>query len=174
MRLALYQPDIPQNTGAIARLAACLALALDIIEPAGFPISDRAFRRAGMDYLNHVIICRHTSFVHFENWRRDEGYRLVLATTQARCAHTSFAFARRDVLMLGRESGGVPEQVHEAADARIMVPIQPGLRSLNVALAAAIIAAEAMRQIGGFPSPEAHSREGHAVPPTVEGRCELP
>jgi tRNA (cytidine/uridine-2'-O-)-methyltransferase len=173
MRLALYQPDIPQNTGAIARLAACLGLAFDIIEPAGFPVSDRAFKRAGMDYLDHVIICRHTSFVAFENWRRDNGYRLVLATTKACCAHTSFAFARRDVLMLGRESSGVPEQVHEAADARIIVPMQPGLRSLNVGLAAAIIAAEAMRQIGAFPSPDARLREGHSVAPAGEGRCEL-
>jgi len=173
MRLALYQPDIPQNTGAIARLAACLGLALDIVEPAGFPISDRAFKRAGMDYLDHVIIHRHVSFVAFENWRRDKGYRLVLATTKASCAHTSFAFERGDILMLGRESSGVPEQIHEAADARITVPIQPGLRSLNVALAAAIIAAEAIRQIGEFPLPGGRSRERDNSPPAGDGRCEL-
>jgi tRNA (cytidine/uridine-2'-O-)-methyltransferase len=151
MRLALYQPDIPQNAGAIARLAACLGLALDIIEPAGFPVSDRAFRRAGMDYLEHVEIRRHASFAAFEGWRREAGHRLVLATTKADRAHTDFAFAARDILMLGRESAGAPAQVHEAADARIVVPMRPGLRSMNVALATAMIAGEALRQLGAFP-----------------------
>jgi tRNA (cytidine/uridine-2'-O-)-methyltransferase len=151
MRLALYQPDIPQNTGTIARFAACLDLALDIIEPAGFPISDRAFRRAGMDYLDHVKIRRHASFAAFDDWRRAASHRLVLATTKADCPYTDFAFAQRDILMLGRESAGVPEQVHKAADARIVVPMLTGFRSLNVALAAAMIAGEAMRQNGEFP-----------------------
>jgi tRNA (cytidine/uridine-2'-O-)-methyltransferase len=156
MRLALYQPDIPQNAGAIARLAACLGLALDIIEPAGFPVSDRAFRRAGMDYLDHVEITRHASFTAFEAWRREAGHRLVLATTKADRAHTDFAFAARDILMLGRESAGAPAQVHEAADARIVVPMRPGLRSMNVALATAMIAGEALRQLGGFPGQAPH------------------
>jgi tRNA (cytidine/uridine-2'-O-)-methyltransferase len=146
MRLALFEPDIPQNTGAIARLAACLGLTLDIIEPAGFPVSDRAFRRAGMDYLEHVQIERHESFAAFEEWRRAEGGRLVLATTRAERAYTDFAFAERDILMFGRETAGVPEHMHAVADARILVPMRAGLRSLNVALAAAMIAGEALRQ----------------------------
>jgi tRNA (cytidine/uridine-2'-O-)-methyltransferase len=146
MRLALLEPDIPQNTGAIARLAACLGLPLDIIEPAGFPVSDRAFRRAGMDYLERVEITRHTSFPSFDAWRRAKGHRLVLATTKADLAYTDFAYATRDIILLGRESAGAPPHVHASADERIRVPMREGLRSLNVALAAAMIAGEALRQ----------------------------
>jgi tRNA (cytidine/uridine-2'-O-)-methyltransferase len=151
MRLAQFEPDIPQNTGAIARLAACLGLALDIIEPAGFPVSDRAFRRAGMDYLDKVEIKRHTSFEAFEAWRRSYGGRLVLATTRAELSYLDFAFAEPDILMLGRESAGAPDAVHASADARILIPMREGLRSLNVALAAAMIAGEALRQTGCIP-----------------------
>ncbi|MBV8428021.1 MAG: tRNA (cytidine(34)-2'-O)-methyltransferase [Hyphomicrobiales bacterium] len=147
MRLALLEPDIPQNTGAIARLAACLGVALDIIEPAGFPVSDRAFRRAGMDYLERVEIARHMSFSVFDAWRRTNAYRLVLATTKADVAYTEFAFAAQDIVLFGRESAGAPPSVHAAADARIRVPMREGLRSLNVALAAAMIAGEALRQV---------------------------
>ena len=150
MRLALFEPDIPQNTGAIARLAACLGLALDIIEPAGFPVSDRAFRRAGMDYLDKVEIRRHASFPEFEEWRRARGGRLVLATTKADLPYTDFAFAPQDTIIFGRETAGAPQSVHESADARILVPMREGLRSLNVALVAAMIAGEALRQTGGF------------------------
>ena len=146
MRLALLEPDIPQNTGAIARLAACLGLALDIIEPAGFPVSDRAFRRAGMDYLDRVEITRHASFPAFDQWRRAHAHRLVLATTKAELAYTDFAFAAHDIILFGRESAGAPPPVHASAEARIRVPMREGLRSLNVALAAAMISGEALRQ----------------------------
>ena len=148
MRLALYQPDIPQNAGTILRLAACLDVAVDVIGPAGFDMSDRNLRRAGLDYLNHVEIVRHVSFAAFLAARRG---RLVLLTTAGDTAYTDFAFARDDVLLLGRESAGVPREVHERADARILVPMRPGLRSLNVAVAGAMVMGEALRQTGGFP-----------------------
>lgn len=146
-RLALYQPDIPQNTGTVLRMAACLGAPVEIIEPAGFDVSDRNFRRAGLDYLDQVAIARHPSWRAFEAWRAAQAYRLVLATTKAATAYTAFAFRPDDVILFGRESAGVPEEVHAAADARIMVPMQPGLRSLNVAVAAAMILGEALRQV---------------------------
>ena len=152
MRIALYEPDIPQNTGTILRLAACLSLEAHLIEPAGFPISDRAFRRAGMDYLDAVTIVRHASFGSFETWRRDIGARLVLFTTRARMSYLHHAFQRGDVLLFGRESAGVPETVHAAADARLIIPMRPGLRSLNVAMAAAMAVGEAIRQTGTAPT----------------------
>jgi tRNA (cytidine/uridine-2'-O-)-methyltransferase len=152
MRLALLEPDIPQNTGAIARLAACLGLGLDIVEPAGFPVSDRAFRRAGMDYLDHVEIRRHESFAAFDAWRRCAGSRLVLATTKAHLSFMEFAFSEPDIILFGRESAGAPAEVHASADARVTIPMREGLRSLNVALAAAMIASEALRQTGRFPA----------------------
>ena len=147
-RLALYQPDIPQNTGTILRMAACLGAPVEIVEPAGFDVSDRNFRRAGLDYLDMVAITRHASWRAFEAWRMAEGRRLVLATTKAPLPYTAFAFRPEDIVLLGRESAGVPDEVHAAADARIMVPMQPGLRSLNVAVAAAMILGEALRQTG--------------------------
>jgi tRNA (cytidine/uridine-2'-O-)-methyltransferase len=151
MRIALYEPDIPQNTGTILRLAACLGLPVDIIEPAGFPVTDRAFRRAGMDYLDRVSITRHGSFEEFEDWRRREGLKLVLLTTAAERSYLDHAFAADQVLLFGRESAGVPQAVHKAADARLRIPIAEGLRSLNIAMAAAMVAGEALRQTGGFP-----------------------
>ncbi len=151
LRLALYQPDIPQNTGTMVRLSACLGVAVDIIEPAGFPVSDRAFRRAGMDYLDAVEIVRHASWRAFAADRAASGRRLVLATTRSALPYHAFSFAPGDVVMMGRESAGVPEEVHEAADARILVPMQPGLRSLNVAVTAAMILGEALRQLDAFP-----------------------
>lgn len=151
MRLALYQPDIPQNAGTLMRMAACLGLSIDVIEPAGFDMSDRNLKRAGLDYLAMLDIRRHTSFEMFDAWRRGHGARLVLATTAAGTSHAAFAFAPHDILMVGRESAGVPERVHAAADARIRVPMRAGLRSLNVAVAAAIVIGEALRQTGGFP-----------------------
>ena len=150
MRIALYEPDIPQNTGTILRLAACLGVAVDIIEPAGFPVTDRAFRRAGMDYLDRVSITRHGSFTDFEDWCRREGRKLVLLTTAAERSYLDHAFAADQVLLFGRESAGVPEAVHNAADARLRIPIAEGLRSLNVAMAVAMVAGEALRQTGGF------------------------
>jgi len=151
-RLGLYQPDIPQNTGTMLRLAACLGVAVDIVEPAGFDVSDRNLRRAGLDYLERATIARHASFRAFEAWRAGSGGRLVLATTKGATAYTDFAFRPDDIVLMGRESAGVPEEVHAAADARVVVPMRPGLRSLNVAVAAAMILGEALRQTGTFPN----------------------
>lgn len=147
MRIALYQPDIPQNTGTILRLAACLGVEAHVIEPAGFPTSDRAFRRAGMDYLDQVTLVRHGSWEAFEAWRRDEGLRLVLFTTRAETSYLDHAFAPDDILLFGRESAGVPEAVHAAAEVRLKIPIRPGLRSLNVAMSCAMALSEALRQV---------------------------
>jgi tRNA (cytidine/uridine-2'-O-)-methyltransferase len=147
MRIGLYQPDIPQNTGTIIRLAACLGIEVHIIEPAGFPTSDRSFRRAGMDYLDRVKIVRHASGEAFDAWRRREGARIVLFTTQATQSYLDYAFYPTDILLFGRESAGVPQEVHEAADARLVIPMQVGMRSLNVALATAMAAGEALRQL---------------------------
>ena len=151
MRIALYEPDIPQNTGTILRLCACLDVAAHIIEPAGFPVSDRHFRRAGMDYLDQVTITRHDSWSRFEQWRREQAYRLVLFTTKAAGSYLDCRYGERDILLFGRESAGVPENVHAAADARLVIPLRPGLRSLNIAVAAAMAAGEALRQTGGMP-----------------------
>ena len=148
MRIALYEPDIPQNTGTILRLAACLGVEAHIIEPAGFPVTDRAFRRAGMDYLDQVALVRHLDWHAFEAWRRNESLRLILFTTRARISYLEHTYGRGDVLLFGRESAGVPEEVHNAADARLVIPIRPGLRSLNVAMAAAMALGEALRQVG--------------------------
>ena len=152
-RLGLYQPDIPQNTGTMLRLSACLGVPVEIIEPAGFDVSDRNLRRAGLDYLDRVAIARHVSFRAFEAWRRGTGARLVLATTRAATPYTALAFRPDDILLVGRESAGVPEEVHDAAEARVVVPMREGLRSLNVAVAAAMILGEALRQTRSFPTP---------------------
>jgi tRNA (cytidine/uridine-2'-O-)-methyltransferase len=146
--LALYEPDIAQNTGAMLRTCACFGIRAAIIEPAGFPVSDRHFRRSGMDYLDHVAIDRHISWRAFSEWRRANGKRLVLLTTKADETLWDFAFQREDVIMVGRESAGVPQHVHEDADARVRIAIQPTMRSLNVGVAAALALGEAMRQIG--------------------------
>jgi tRNA (cytidine/uridine-2'-O-)-methyltransferase len=148
MRIALFEPDIPQNTGTILRLAACLGLEAHLIEPAGFPVSDRAFRRAGMDYLDQVDIVRHASWAAFEAWRRAQGLRLVLLTTRGATSYLDHAFTLRDVLMFGRESAGVPDAVHAAAEVRLKVPMRPGMRSLNVAMTCAMVVGEALRQAG--------------------------
>jgi len=147
LRIALYQPDIAGNTGTILRMAACLGIAVDIIEPAGFDLSDRILRRAGMDYLEMAALRRHVDFEAFEVRRRTEGRRLVLLSTRAALQYTAFAFAPSDTLMFGRESAGVPDHVHELADARILIPMPGGGRSLNVALAAAMTIGEAIRQV---------------------------
>jgi tRNA (cytidine/uridine-2'-O-)-methyltransferase len=151
MRLALYEPDIPQNAGAMMRLAACLGVGVDLIEPAGFPIDDRRLRRAGMDYLDRLALARHESWRAFRAARGTESGRLVLLTTRAADAYHAFDFRGDDTLLVGRESAGVPEAVHEAADASLRIPMAPGLRSLNVALAAAMVLGEALRQTQGFP-----------------------
>jgi len=146
IRLALFQPDIPQNTGTILRLCACLGIEAHLIEPAGFPSSDRAFRRAGMDYLDQVALTRHASWEAFEGWRRNAKLRLVLFSTRAATSYLEHEFDAGDVLLFGRESAGVTADVFAAADARLVIPMQSGLRSLNVAMAAAMAVGEALRQ----------------------------
>lgn len=146
LRIALYQPDIPGNTGTILRLAACLGIAVDIVEPAGFDLSDRALKRAGMDYLEAAVLTRHVNWTAFQAWRAATGRRLVLATTKAALPYTDERFRPDDILLFGRESAGVPDTVHESADARILIPMVEGRRSLNVAVSAAMIAGEALRQ----------------------------
>jgi tRNA (cytidine/uridine-2'-O-)-methyltransferase len=153
LRLALYQPDIPQNAGTMIRLAACLGVAVDIVEPAAFDVSDRNFRRSGMDYLERAAVTRHDSFHAFEAWRREAGHRLVLAETDGAIAHTTFAFQPGDIILVGRESAGVLPEVYAAAEASVHVPMRHGLRSLNVAIAAAMVLGEALRQVDGYPSP---------------------
>ncbi len=150
MRVALYEPDIPQNAGTIMRMAACLGVAVDLIEPCGFLLGDRRFRRAGMDYLRTLELERHVSWDVFKDVRRHaaEG-RLVLLTTRAEMTYTDFRFRPGDVLMVGRESSGVPDDIHAAVDARVVVPMMPGSRSLNVAVAVAMVLGEALRQTGG-------------------------
>jgi tRNA (cytidine/uridine-2'-O-)-methyltransferase len=148
VRLALYEPDIPQNAGSLMRLGACLGVGIDIIEPCGFLLSDRNFRRAGMDYLQSADIRRHQSWARFRDGLQD---RLILLTTKGDMAYTDFAFAPGDTLLVGRESAGVPQPVHEASDARLLIPLRTGLRSLNVAQAAAMVLGEALRQTALFP-----------------------
>jgi tRNA (cytidine/uridine-2'-O-)-methyltransferase len=151
LRIALYEPDIPQNTGTILRLAACLGVEAHIIEPAGFPTSDRAFRRAGMDYLDQVRIIRHVDWAAFEAWRIGAAARLLVFTTHAPRSYLAHTFERGDVLLFGRESSGVPEKVHAAADARLRIPMREGLRSLNVAVAVGMAVGEAIRQTDARP-----------------------
>lgn len=151
MRLVLFQPDIPQNTGTILRLAACFALDVDIIEPCGFVWSDRHLRRAGLDYLDHARVTRHASWPAFTSTRRD---RLVLLTTGAETMYTEYRFAADDALIVGQESAGVPTFVHDAADTRLRIPMAAGCRSLNVAVAAALVVGEALRQTDRWPRPQ--------------------
>ena len=159
MQLALYQPDIAQNTGTILRLCACLGVGAHIIEPAGFPTSDRHFRRAGMDYLDHVALTRHDSWQKFEQWRNEAGFRLVLSTTNRDGSFLDVSYRPDDVLLFGRESAGVTAEVASAADARLAIPIRPGLRSLNVAMAAAMALGEALRQTGSAIQADAGLKE---------------
>lgn len=147
MRIALYEPDIPQNTGTILRLAACFGLGVDIVGPPGFALEDGRMRRAGMDYLDRVDMRRHADWAAF---RAAAAGRLLLFTTQGDASYLDFAYRAGDTLLFGRESGGVPPAVHEAADARLAIPLRPGLRSLNLAVAVAMATGEALRQSGGF------------------------
>jgi tRNA (cytidine/uridine-2'-O-)-methyltransferase len=152
MRLALFQPDIPQNLGSALRLGACLGVPIDVIEPCGFPLSDRAVRRAAMDYGEKAEVVRHPSWTDF---RRRPGGRLLLFTTAGAQVFHDFEYRPDDILLFGRESAGVPDEVHAAADARLIIPLAAGARSLNVAVAAAMALGEALRQTGGFPKPAA-------------------
>jgi tRNA (cytidine/uridine-2'-O-)-methyltransferase len=152
MRLALFQPDIPQNTGTILRLSACLGVAVDVIEPCGFPLSHKSLKRAGMDYLDHVDLTLHPGWAPFEAKIRTEERRVILLTTKASQPHTEVNYTEKDIILLGRESAGVPEEVHKRADLRIQIPMKPEVRSLNVAISASIVLAEALRQTNGFPT----------------------
>jgi tRNA (cytidine/uridine-2'-O-)-methyltransferase len=144
--IALYQPDIPQNTGTILRLCACLGITAHLIEPAGFPVTDRAFRRAGMDYLDQVTIMRHASWAEFESWRQEAALGLTLFTTHSAVSYLDHDYRQPQVLLFGRESAGVPDNVVQAADARLVIPMREGMRSLNVAMACAMAVGEAVRQ----------------------------
>lgn len=147
LHIALYQPDIPGNTGTILRMAACLGLPVNVIEPAGFDLSDRGLKRAGMDYLEQAALTRHLDWEHFNTWRLSENRRLVLLSTKAAQPYTKFSYRPDDILLFGRESAGVPEHVHEACDERIIIPMVEGARSLNLALSVAMSAGEALRQV---------------------------
>lgn len=149
IEIALYQPDIPPNAATIMRMAACFGLKVRIIEPAGFTWSDSSLKRAGMDYLDHALVIRDASWTAFR--RATGGQRLILASTKSPVAYTDFSFRHGDILLMGRESTGVPQEIHEAADARLLIPMRPGLRSLNVALACAMLTGEALRQLEAFP-----------------------
>lgn len=160
MRLVLFEPDIPQNAGTLMRLAAGLGVPVDIIEPCGFLLDDRKLRRAGMDYIEQVDLVRHLSWNAYKN-KAQEG-RLVLLTTRAATPYTAFAFAPDDRIMVGRESAGVPDEVHDAADARLVIPLRPPARSLNVALSAAMVLGEALRQTVAQPDPSADTTRAAA------------
>ena len=152
MRLIVFEPDIPQNLGTMLRLCACLGVAADVVEPCGFPFSTPALRRAGMDYLDRVNVTRHASWAAY---RAQAGAgRLVLLTTKAERSYTAFDFAAHDRLVVGRESAGAPDWLHAEADARVAIPLRPGFRSLNVAVAAAMVLGEALRQTGQLPVPQ--------------------
>ncbi len=150
MRLALFEPDIPQNAAALIRLAACMDVPIDIVEPCGFLFTDKGFRRAGMDYLEAAKVIRHASWQDFA--KSAQGRRIVLLTSKGSTSYAGFAFEADDILLLGRESAGVPEHLHEAAAARLRIPIKRGMRSLNVAQAGAMVLGEALRQTEGFPA----------------------
>lgn len=152
MDIALYQPDIAGNVGTILRTAACFGVPAHIVEPCGFPFSDGALKRAGMDYAERANVLRHPDWATFEAWQRGRARRLVLMTTAGATPLPDFIFAPGDLLLLGSESSGVPPHVHDAAAARVAIPMQSGFRSLNVAVAAGIALAEALRQTKGFPA----------------------
>jgi tRNA (cytidine/uridine-2'-O-)-methyltransferase len=153
MRLALFQPDIPQNTGTILRMCACLDVPVDVILPTGFEFTDKSLKRAGLDYLDQAALTRHADWAAFETWRGSQSPapRLVLATTHGATSHLDCAYRPSDILLLGRESAGAPDYVHAAADAAVRIPLIAGVRSLNIAVAGAIILSEALRQTSGFP-----------------------
>ena len=148
--LALYQPDIAANTGTLLRLGACLGVPVHIIHPAGFAVTQRNLARSGMDYLDRANLVEHASFSAFEAWRQEENRRLVLLTTKSSDSAYEAHYLDGDVLMLGRESAGVPDDVAALADLRVRIPMAPGLRSINVAIAGSMVLGEAMRQTGRF------------------------
>ncbi len=148
--LALYQPDIPQNTGTLIRLGACLDIPVHIIGPAGFDMSDRNLKRAGMDYIELATVRRHIGWTSFCDWATANNRRIVLATTKTDASFIGFSFQPHDIVLMGRESAGVPEDVADFAHAKVTIPMRPGLRSLNIAVAGAMILTEALRQTAHF------------------------
>lgn len=148
--IALYQPDIPGNTGTILRMAACFRLDVHIIEPAGFDISDRSLKRAGMDYIEQAALRRHLNWEAFKDFAVAGDRRIILMSTKASQNYASFEFRNSDMVLFGRETNGVPAMVHEVADARLVIPMQPQRRSLNLAVSVAMITGEALRQTNGF------------------------
>ncbi len=148
--LALYQPDIAQNTGTMLRLGACLGVPVHVIHPTGFPFSAKAIRRGALDYLEHAEFTEHASWAHFHGWQVESGHRLVLLTTKAATSTYNASYAPGDILLMGRESAGVPDAVAEAADLRVRIPMRQAMRSLNVAVAASLVLGEALRQTGHF------------------------
>lgn len=149
--IALYQPDIPQNTGTILRLGACMGVQVHIIEPCGFALSDHSLKRAGMDYVERSALTKHVNWEAFEAWRGDAARRLVVLSTKADQSYSDFVFAADDLLLFGRESSGLPDEIHDRADSRVKIPMAPGLRSLNIAVSAGMALGEALRQTEGFP-----------------------
>ncbi|KZK99277.1 tRNA (cytidine(34)-2'-O)-methyltransferase [Pseudovibrio sp. Ad26] len=148
--IALYQPDIPQNTGTLLRLAACMDVTVHLIEPAGFPLSDHALKRAGMDYIERAKLQRHMDWESFREWQLAEKRRLILMTTKGSRPYTQFAFKKDDLILMGRESSGVPEDIHQIADARLLIPMKNGMRSLNMAVSTGMVIGEALRQTDCF------------------------
>ena len=146
MRIALYQPDIPQNTGNIFRLGACLGVSIDIIEPTGFIFDDKRFKRSAMDYLDHIDYKRHIDWQHFYDWAKDNEFRLILMTTKSKKSLYSFEFHPSDILLFGRESAGVPENIHNIVDHRLTIPMKDGVRSINLSSSVALVLGEGLRQ----------------------------
>jgi len=150
MRIALFQPDIPQNTGNIFRLGACLGISVDIIEPTGFIFDDKKFKRSAMDYINHIDFKRHIDWKHFYNWAQKSKFRLILMTTKSKQSFYNFEFHSSDILLFGRESAGVPNNVHEIVDQRLTIPMKEGVRSINLSSSVALVLGEGLRQINSI------------------------
>ena len=147
MRIALFEPDIPQNTGNIFRLSACLGIPVDIIEPTGFIFDDKRFKRALMDYINFINYKRHLDWKEFYQWSQENNFRLILLTTKSKTNYTNFNFSKLDIIIFGRESAGVPDYVHNQVNERLTIPMQKGLRSLNISSSVAMVIGEASRQL---------------------------
>ena len=146
MRIALYQPDIPQNTGNIFRLGACLGVAVDIIEPTGFVFDDKKFRRSAMDYIDHLEYKKHDDWKHFYKWIKENKFRLILMTTKSEDSLYNFEFRSSDILLFGRESAGVPDNIHQIVDHRLTIPMKDGVRSINLSSSVALVLGESLRQ----------------------------
>jgi tRNA (cytidine/uridine-2'-O-)-methyltransferase len=147
MRIALFEPDIPQNTGNIFRLGACLGIEVDIIEPTGYVFDDKRFKRASMDYIDYIKYKRHLDWDEFYKWTKKNNFRLILLTTKSKKKYTEYQFKNNDILLIGRESAGVPTNVHEVVDEQLTIPMKKNLRSINVSSSVALVAGEACRQL---------------------------